>query len=95
MARRPIVPKPVRVYRYDSIEQCEQAEETGGLHRAEVKTWPPARSRAGEANPSVSTRCSHCGGHLLVYGDNNPEASGIEVIVPEATPKSPAKALSK
>lgn len=87
MARRPIPPKPVRPYQYETIEQCE---ESGELHRAEVKTWPPPRSRAGEAVPFLSTRCTRCGGHLLVYADNDPNASGIEVVVLEPEAKQAA-----
>ena len=83
MARRPIPPKPTRPYEYETIEECE---ESGKLHRAEVKTWPPPRSRAGEPNPFISTRCTRCGGHLLVYGDNDPDNSGVEVIVLEKAP---------
>ena len=80
MARRPIPPKPPRLYEYASMEECE---ESGTLHRAEVKQWPPQRSRSGEANPHISTRCTRCGCHLLVYGDNDPENSGIDVVVLE------------
>ena len=80
MARRPIPVKPVRPYEFETIEQCE---ESGTLHRAEVKTWPPPRTAAGEPNPYVSTRCTRCGGNLLVYSNNDPENSGIEVVVLE------------
>lgn len=76
MARRPIPPKAVKPYKYLTLEECE---ESGELHRAEVKTWPPQRSRSGEPNPHLSTTCTRCGAHLLVYGDNDPEQSGIEV----------------
>ena len=55
MARRPIPVKPVKPYQYETIEECE---ESGTLHRAEVKTWPPPRTAAGEPNPYVSTRCT-------------------------------------
>lgn len=81
MARRPILPKPVRPFEFETIEQCE---ESGQLHRALVRVWPPTRSRAGEAVPVLSTRCTRCNGHLLVYGDNNPDESGYEVVVLEA-----------
>ena len=84
MARRPIPVRPVRPYKYETIEQCE---ESGELHRAEVKTWPPPRSRAGEANPFLSTTCTRCGGNLLVYGDNDPNQSGIDVVVVEPESK--------
>ena len=80
MARRPIPPKPVRPFEFETIEECE---ESGKLHRAEARVWPPPRSRAGEQTPHLSTRCTRCGGHLLVYGDNNPDDSGIEVVVLE------------
>ena len=80
MARRPIVPKLVRAYKYQSDTECE---ESGELHLLEVKTWPPQRSRSGEANPHVSGRCARCNCHLLAYGDNDPNASGIEVKVLE------------
>ena len=78
MARRQIVSKPVQPYKYQSDTECE---ESGELHLAEVKQWPPQRSRSGEPNPHISGRCSRCGCHLLVYGDNDPAASGIEVKV--------------
>jgi len=83
MARRPIPPRVPPRYEFSSIVACE---ESGKLHRAEVKTWPPPRSRSGEANPYISTQCTRCGGHLLVYGDNDPEQSGIEVAVLEKEP---------
>ncbi len=95
MARRPLVPKPVNPTLYSSIEECEQAEETGGLHLAEVRTWPPPRSRAGEANPQLSVRCVRCGGHLLVYGDNDPVESGIEVRVLEVAAGKPEEPTKK
>ena len=84
MARRPIPEKKPKSHEFQSIEECE---ESGKLHRAEVKQWPPPRTRSGEANPFVSTRCTRCGGHLLVYGDNDPDNSGIEVIVMESERK--------
>jgi len=77
MARRPVKPKPIRPYRYETLEECEEA----GLHRAEVTQWPPPRL-SGEARPHLSVRCALCGCHLLVYGDNDPEQSGVEVIPP-------------
>jgi len=80
MARRPIplrVPKP---YEFSGYVECE---ESGKLHRAEVKTWPPPRSRSGEPNPYISTQCTRCGVNFTVYGDNDPEQSGIEVAVLE------------
>ena len=80
MARRPIPMKVPKPYQYASMEECE---ESGNVHRAEVKQWPPPRSRTGEPNPFLSTRCTRCGCHLLVYGDNDPENSGIEVVVLE------------
>lgn len=84
MARRPSTPKPVKPYLYDSHVECEDPENaTGGLHLAQVKQWPPPRSRAGEANPALSTRCVRCGCHMLVYGDNDPMISGFEVQVLE------------
>ena len=87
MARRAIVQAPPRKYLYASIEECEEASATKGLHLAEAKVWPPPRSRAGEPNPHLNTRCVRCGGHLLVYGDNDPEVSGIEVKVLEPSKK--------
>ena len=86
MARRAIAPKPVRQFPYQSDAECEQAEETGGRHLLEAKTWPPPRSRAGEPNPYISGRCARCNCHLLVYADNDPEQSGIEVKVPDKDP---------
>lgn len=86
MARRAIAPKPQRQYPYQSDTECEEAMETGGRHLLEVKTWPPQRTRAGEANPYLSGRCARCNCHLLVYADNDPEQSGIEVKVLEKEP---------
>ena len=86
MARRPVVAKPQKAYPYQSDTECEQAEETGGRHLLEAKTWPPQRTRAGEPNPYISGRCARCNCHLLVYADNDPEQSGIEVKVPDKDP---------
>ena len=84
MARRPSTPKPVKPYLYDSLADCEDPDNaTKGLHLAQVKIWPPQRSRSGEANPNLSTRCVRCGCHMLVYGDNDPDVSGFEVQVLE------------
>lgn len=83
MARRPIPPKVPRPYQYATIEECE---ESGNLHRAEVKTWPPQRTRTGEPNPFTAARCTRCGCNLLAYGDNDPDNSGIEVVVLEKEP---------
>ena len=88
MGRRPIVQKSQPAYKYAGDQECE---ESGELHLAEVKQWPPQRSRSGEANPYISVRCARCGSHLLVYADNDPVASGIEVKVPEAIGQSSKK----
>ena len=93
MARRAVVQPPPRKYPYASIEECEEAPATKGLHLAEVKTWPPLRSRVGEANPHVNTLCARCGGHLILYGDNDPEVTGIEVKVLGA--KAPVEEVAK
>ena len=88
MARPPIRPKPARATKYLSVEECEDRDnEDAGYHRAEVKVWPPERSRAGEAVPSISTRCVHCGVNVILYGSNDPEVSNFKVTVLEAAPR--------
>ena len=88
MGRRPIPPKPIRTYQYQSDTECE---ESGDLHRVEVKVWPPPRSRVGEAIPTLSARCTRCNCHLQVEGTNDPVASGIEVVVLEKEPHPSVK----
>ena len=79
MARRPSSPKPVSPYEFKSYIDCEEA----GLHRAEVKQWPPPRTARGEPDPFINARCTRCGVNLQVYewSKEFPDKSGIEVVL--------------
>jgi len=84
--------KPVQPYKYMSQADCEDPDNaTQGYHVAEVKGWPPARSRAGEANPSISCRCLLCGVNATLYGDNDPEVSNWKIKVLERESREPQK----
>jgi len=91
MARRPAKPRVIPQYLYTSLEDCEDpGNDTKGLHLAQAKTWPPRRTNAGEPDPYIGCVCARCGCNLVVYASNNPEQSGIEVVVPDS--KQAAKA---
>ncbi|MBI2508716.1 MAG: hypothetical protein HYV99_01565 [Betaproteobacteria bacterium] len=82
MARRAPRPKRNPEYEFQSIEECEESEKYGGFHRVEVVDWPP-RPKGDEARPCVFPRCTRCGGYVPVYGDNDQERTGVEVVVIE------------
>lgn len=64
------------------MEECEESDKYNGLHRIEVTTWPP-RPKGDEPHPTTSSRCTRCGCWAIVDKDNDPEQSGIEVVVLE------------
>ena len=88
MPRRELIARPKAAYRYvttesvRAIDLCETSVETGGLHRVEPAVWPPRKKRGVATDDAVSLSCVHCGAVCLVYPDNDPESSGIDVIVP-------------
>lgn len=86
MARRRIVEKPRPEYEFASVAECEESSKYGGNHRIEVTQWPP-KAQHGEERPSLSARCTRCGGWCIVYGDNDPNESAIEVVPPERKAK--------
>ncbi len=91
--RRPARPRPEpSKYRHQTdthagaeraIDKCETDETTGGLHRVEVSVWPPRRKRGQIADDSVAHHCVYCGCVCVLYPDNKPEESGIDVVVLE------------
>ena len=80
--RRPLKPKLRPEYEFQSMEECEESDKYGGMHRVEPTKWPP-KAEHGELRPYASARCTRCGCHCLAYADNNPDESGIEVVIPE------------
>lgn len=70
-------PQAPRQYLYRDDVECEE----NGHHRVEPKVWPPV-SRTGEASPSVALTCKLCGSWCIVYGDNDPDKTGYDVIMP-------------
>ena len=84
MARRTATLRPPGLYQYPNHIACEEA----GNHVIELTVWPP-KIRAG-VDPTVSARCTKCGCWCQVSPDNDPEHSGIEIVVP-----TKAKVLAK
>ena len=80
MARRPLAVKPKPQYEYASMQECEESGVR--LHRLETKQWPP-KSLHGEPMPHAAGLCTRCGCNLIAYGHNDPEQSGLEVVVLE------------
>jgi hypothetical protein len=86
MPRRPVVPKEPKPYLYDSVAECEDpTNATQGYHQVRPRVWPP--STRGNPDGSMSTRCEHCNCHVIVYGDNDEEQSGVKIIRPDKTKK--------
>ena len=73
-----------------AVDLCETSAETGGLHRVETDTWPPVKRRGMPSDDIAWYRCVLCGTNVGVYPDNDPELSGIEVIVLSAVKKETA-----
>ena len=100
MARRALKPKAPGDYRYHTtmseraVDQCETSEETGGLHRVEPQTWPPVKKRGQPTDDGVPLRCVYCGSHAIVYPDNDPDVSGVEIVTPQRE-KKPVPAGAK
>ena len=94
MARRQPRPKRNPEYEFQSIEECEESEKYGGFHRVEVVDWPP-RPKGDEARPCVFRPCTRCGGNVGVYGDNDPERTGVEVVVMERERRLPRQTAEK
>lgn len=89
MPRRDAKPRPPRPYKYmttneeRAVDICETSDETGRVHRVEPDVWPPPKKRGKTMDDEpASLRCVHCGSVCLVYSDNEPEMSGIEVVPP-------------
>ena len=91
MARRQLKPRPNPAYEFSSMEECEESPKYGGLHRIEPSQWPP-KAQHGEARPTLAARCTRCGCNCIVSGDNDPDVSGIEVVLPEKKVKEPVPA---
>lgn len=88
MPRRPLKKKLPSDYEFADDAECESSEKYGGLHRVEPSAtqWPP-KAKHGEPDPYVSLRCTRCGCWCLTYADNDPDKSGIEVVLPDRKPK--------
>ena len=94
MARPSPVIKPVQPYKYSLVKPdphqphipaCEDPDNSNeGYHLAEVKTWPPPRTRSGEPIASMAARCVYCGvNNAELRADNDPEVSNWKVKVLE------------
>lgn len=95
MPRRESRPRSAAPFKYMStpderaIDVCETSDETGRVHRVEPEVWPPPKKRGKTMDDDpASLRCVHCGSVCLVYPDNDPEQSGIEVIPPKKAEKA-------
>ena len=94
MARPLPKPKPIHPYRYASKDECEDPDNpTQGYHTAEVKGWPPARSRSGEAVSATDAKCVWCGVNVTLYADNDPEVSNWKIKVLERESREPQKSV--
>ena len=94
MARRNLRPRVKSKYEFQSVEECETDDKYGGFHRVEVMDWPP-RPKGDEPRPCIFPTCTRCGGHIPVYGDNDPERTGVEVVVLERERRLPRQAPEK
>ena len=86
MARRAVKSKPQSAYEFSSVAECEESDKYDGLHLLEPTQWPP-KANHGEARPYATGRCLRCGGHLIAYVDNDPNASGVDVQLPVVVKK--------
>lgn len=68
-------------FEFASDVECEESDKYGGRHLIEPSVWPP-KAQHGETNPTLAARCKRCGSTCIVTGDNDPEDSGIEVVIP-------------
>ena len=77
MPRRPAPPADPSAYLYKNLEECE----TKGNHRATPLAWPPVAKNSME-KASMELRCDLCGCHLIVSADNDPDRTGIDIVIP-------------
>lgn len=82
MARRQLRPIVKAKYEFASKDECETDPKYDGLHLIEPTQWPP-KSQHGEDRPYASAQCVRCGTWCLAYTDNDPDQSGIDVVIPK------------
>lgn len=91
---RAIQPKKYALVKHDpsqpQVLACEDRDnETEGYHLAEVRVWPPPRSRMGEPVAFMAAVCSYCGvNNAELFANNDPDHSNwkVKVLEPEGRP---------
>jgi len=62
--------------------QCEESEPYHVV-RPTLSQWPPRSANMDDSNPSTAIQCELCGCWNVVYADNDPDRTGVLVLLPE------------